>query len=65
VSEDYATRARERHPIQNLLDDVDAFHGTIAGPDGQLERVPLDGEFKAHVKDMLMSAYATGACRNG
>ena len=65
MSEDYATATAPRHPIQGLLDDVDTFHGNVTGQDGMVYQVPFDPDFTAHLKDMLMSAYATGVTRNG
>jgi hypothetical protein len=57
----------ERHPIQNLLDEVDRLIIGVPSPDGyggvSIQSVELDDELKAHVKDQLMSAYATGVVK--
>lgn len=59
-----SVRVPERHPIQNLLDDVDGIIIGIPVPDGyggtHVHPVELDDDVKAHLKDMLISAYATG-----
>jgi hypothetical protein len=68
VSENPVTAA-ERHPIQNLLDEVDEIIIGVPVPDGNggVAFVPagLDIEVKNHIKDMIMSGYATGIAKGG
>lgn len=61
--------AAERHPIQNLLDDVDGIVIGIPVPDGyggrMVHPMELDEEVKSHIKDLVRSAYATGIAKGG
>jgi len=56
--------AAERHPIQNLLDEVDGIIIGIPVSDGQggtmIHPIGLDDDVKEHVRDLIRSAYATG-----
>jgi hypothetical protein len=53
-----------RSPVQNLLDEVDMIVIGVMVPDGNGGVMPcpieLDNEVKAHIKDQIRSAYATG-----
>jgi hypothetical protein len=68
LSENLVTAA-ERHPIQNLLDEVDGIIIGVPVPDGSggaiVHPVELDDEVKNHIKDQIRSAYATGIARKG
>jgi hypothetical protein len=59
----------ERHPIQNLLDEVDEIIIGIPVHDGYggttVRPLELDDEVKAHIRDMIRSAYATGRMTKG
>jgi hypothetical protein len=50
-----------------LLDEVDRLIIGVPSPDGyggtSMQPVELDDELKNHIKDQLMSAYATGVTK--
>ena len=56
--------AAEKHPIQNLLDEVDGIVIAVPVHDGNggvtIYPVELAEEVKSHIKDLVRSAYATG-----
>ena len=64
-----STMAAERHPLQNLLDEVDGIVIDVPVNDGyggrMIHPVELDDEVKNHLRDMLRSAYATGIAKGG
>jgi hypothetical protein len=61
---DSPTATAPRSPVQNLLDEVDGIVIGLPVPDGGggviIHPVELDDEVKAHIKDLIRSAYATG-----